>query len=118
MAIPSVGSLINSCSNRHEQEQEEGEEGEEGAWRRSFLGKGAAIEDVRKIFRFFVIPSPHVTVTNQLILFLSSAFWGPPSPHAHPLRTSYLEAPKRERCTVLDLLPFNILPNSMPCSKI
>ena len=33
-------------------------------------------------------PSPLVTVTNQLILFSSSAFWGPPSPH--PLRTSYV----------------------------
>ena len=30
-------------------------------------------------------------VTNQLTLFLLSAFWGPPSPH--PLRTSYMEAP-------------------------
>ena len=30
-------------------------------------------------------------VTNQLILFLLSALWGPPSPH--PLRTSYMEAP-------------------------
>ena len=28
----------------------------------------------------FFTPSPLVTVTNQLILFLLSAFWGPPSP--------------------------------------
>ena len=35
--------------------------------------------------------TPLVTVTNQLILFLSSAFWGLLSPH--PLRTSYMEAP-------------------------
>ena len=27
---------------------------------------------------YFLTPSPRVTVTNQLILFLSSAFWGPP----------------------------------------
>ena len=32
-----------------------------------------------------------VTFTNQLILFLLSAFWGHPSPH--PLRTSYMETP-------------------------
>ena len=34
--------------------------------------------------------TPPVTVTNQLILFLSSAFWGPPSPthviYGSPLR--------------------------------
>ena len=41
--------------------------------------------------RIFWPPPPLVTVTNQLILSLSSAFWGPPSPH--PLRTSYMEAP-------------------------
>ena len=35
--------------------------------------------------------SPPVTVTNHLILFLLSAFWGPPPPN--PLRTSYMEAP-------------------------
>ena len=39
-------------------------------------------------------PPPFVTVTNQLILFLLSAFWGPPSPH--PMRTSYMEAPLRK----------------------
>ena len=50
---------------------------------------GASIYDVRKTFVFFT-PSPLVTVTIQLILFLSSAFWGPPSPH--PLRTSFMEA--------------------------
>ena len=38
----------------------------------------ASIYDVRKIFGF-MDPSPLVTVTNQLILFLSSAFWGPNS---------------------------------------
>ena len=48
----------------------------------------ASIYDIRNIFRIF---DPPVTVTNQLILFLSSAFWGTPSPHA--LRTSYMEAP-------------------------
>ena len=36
-------------------------------------GLGVSIYDVRKIFRFF-------TVTNQLILFLTSACGGPPSP--------------------------------------
>ena len=35
-------------------------------------------------------PSPLVTYINQLILFLSSAFWGPLSPF--PVRTSYMEA--------------------------
>ena len=44
--------------------------------------------DIRKIFGFF--DTPPLTVTKQLILFLLSAFWGPPSPH--PLRTSYMEA--------------------------
>ena len=29
----------------------------------------------------FLTPSPLTTVTNQLILFLSSAFWGSPYPH-------------------------------------
>ena len=43
-----------------------------------------------KVSDFFT-QFPLVTVTNQLILFLSSAFWGPPSPH--PLWTSYTEAP-------------------------
>ena len=31
-------------------------------------------------FSNFFTPSPLVTVTNKLILFLSSAFWGPPPP--------------------------------------
>ena len=35
--------------------------------------------DVRKIYGFFN-PLLLVTVTNLLILFLSSAFWGPPHP--------------------------------------
>ena len=48
------------------------------------FSKGASIYEVRNFFT----PSPLATVTNQLILFLSSAFWGPP-----PLRTSYMEAP-------------------------
>ena len=39
--------------------------------------EGTSIYDVRKIFGFL---DPLVTVTNQLILFLSSAFWGPSSP--------------------------------------
>ena len=43
------------------------------------------------IFSDFLIPSPLVTVTNQLIVFLSSAFWGPPLPadviYRRPLRT-------------------------------
>ena len=38
----------------------------------------------------FLAPSPLVSVTNRLILVLSSAFWGLPSPH--PLWTSYMEA--------------------------
>ena len=42
-------------------------------------------------FSYFFIPIPLVTVTNQMILFLLSAFWGPPSPH--PLWTSCMEAP-------------------------
>ena len=40
----------------------------------AFFPKGASIYDVRKIFGFFD-PLPLVTVTNQLILFLLSAFW-------------------------------------------
>ena len=44
-----------------------------------------------KFSDFFLPPPPVVTVTNQLILFLSSAFWGQPLPH--PLWTSYMEAP-------------------------
>ena len=40
---------------------------------------GASIDDVRKFFGFLT-PSPLVTVTNQLILSLLSAFWGPSSP--------------------------------------
>ena len=39
-------------------------------------------------FSDFSTPPPLVTVTNLLILFRSSAFWGHPSPH--PLRTSYI----------------------------
>ena len=31
-------------------------------------------------FSDFLTPSPPVTVTNQLILFLSSPLWGPPPP--------------------------------------
>ena len=50
--------------------------------------RGLSLYDVRKIFGFF---DPPVTVTNQLILFLSSAFVGPPSPHT--LWMSYMEAP-------------------------
>ena len=43
-------------------------------------------------FSDFLTTSPLLTVTNQLIVFLSSAIWGhPPSPHL--LRTSYMEAP-------------------------
>ena len=49
---------------------------------------GTSIYEVGKVFGFY---DPLVTVTNQLILFLSSAFWGHPSPH--PLRKSYMEAP-------------------------
>ena len=49
---------------------------------------GASIYYVRKIIRFLT-SSPLVTVTNQQILFPSSAFWGSP----HLLRTSYMEAP-------------------------
>ena len=40
---------------------------------------GASIYDVRKIFGF-LDPFPSVTYRNQLILFLSSAFWRPPPP--------------------------------------
>ena len=43
----------------------------------------------------FLTPSPLVVDRNQLILFLSSAFWDPLYPH--PLRTSYMEAPFRVR---------------------
>ena len=48
--------------------------------------------EVRKIFGFFdpLLP-PLVTFRNQLILFLLSAFCGPPSPL--PVRTSYMKAP-------------------------
>ena len=49
---------------------------------------GASIYDVGNIFGIY---DPLVTVTNQMILFLSSAFWGHPSPN--PLRKSYMEAP-------------------------
>ena len=38
--------------------------------------KEASIYDVRKKIGFF--DTPPVTVKNQLILFLLSAFWGPP----------------------------------------
>ena len=41
-------------------------------------------------FSDFLTPSPIVTVTNQLMVFLSSAFLRTPP---HPLRTSYMEAP-------------------------
>ena len=41
-------------------------------------GFGASRYDVRNIFGFF--DPPLVTYKNQLILFLMSAFWGPPSP--------------------------------------
>ena len=41
--------------------------------------KGRYLYDVRKIFEFFA-SLPLVMYRNQLILFLSSAFWGPPSP--------------------------------------
>ena len=41
--------------------------------------QGASTYDVRKIVGFFY-PFPLVTVTNQQILFLLSAFWGPPAP--------------------------------------
>ena len=53
--------------------------------------KGGFLYVVRKNLGFFT-PFPLVMYINQLILFLSSAFRGPPSPH--PLRTSYMEAPK------------------------
>ena len=44
------------------------------------VAKGASIYDVRNIFGFFD-PLPLVTVTNQLILFLLTAFWGSLPPH-------------------------------------
>ena len=37
----------------------------------------------------FFTPPPFVEYTNQLILFLSSAFWGPPSASPHPLDVIY-----------------------------
>ena len=40
--------------------------------------KGASIHDVRKMFGFNPPPSP-ITFINQLILFLLSAFWSPPT---------------------------------------
>ena len=46
-----------------------------------------------QIFLIFWLPLLFVTYINQLILFLSSAFRGPP----HLLRTSYMEAPKARR---------------------
>ena len=52
--------------------------------------RGLLICVIRKNLGFFT-PFPLVRYINQLILFLSSAFRGPPSPH--PLRTSYMEAP-------------------------
>ena len=52
--------------------------------------KRASIYDVRKILQIFFTPSPLVMYRHQLILFLSSAFWGPPS---LSVRTSLLEAP-------------------------
>ena len=76
---------------------------------------GTNTYDVRKFFGFFdPFPPCQCHKSADFVPFI--CFLGTPSPP--PLRTSYLEAPKRERCTVLDLLPFNILPNSMPCSKI
>ena len=44
--------------------------------------------DVRKISGFFVPLLPLFTYRNQLILILSSAFWGP-----NPVRTSYMNVP-------------------------
>ena len=46
----------------------------------------------------FLTPSPLVTNRNQLILFLSSACWGPSIPHA--VRTSYKYGPFRRRLVV------------------
>ena len=46
-------------------------------------------------FSDFLTPSPGsplVTVTNQLIVFLSSAFWGPPTPSAYVINGSPLNA--------------------------
>ena len=70
------------------------------------MPKGGSIYDVRNIFGFFY-PSPLVTVKNQLILFLLSAFWGPPGPpppthcglplSPHTLRTSHMEVPEPHR---------------------
>ena len=58
------------------------------------LNKGGSIYDVRKIFVFFD-PLPPVTVTNQLILFISSAFGDPlPSTHSHCGRHIW-KSPKR-----------------------
>ena len=45
----------------------------------STSGKGRYLYDVR-IFLDLLTPSPLVNYINQLILFLSSAFWGPPTP--------------------------------------
>ena len=45
-------------------------------WKR---GRGTSIYDVHPISGLLT-PSPLVTVSNQLILFLSSSFWGPPPP--------------------------------------
>ena len=46
----------------------------------STTGKGTSIYEIRKIFGFFLPLAPLATVTNQLILSLLSAFWGPPPP--------------------------------------
>ena len=53
-------------------------------------GGGRGLQNIwrPKNFRIFLTLSPLVTLTNQLILFLLSAFWWPPPPH--PLRTSYI----------------------------
>ena len=53
------------------------------------------IYDVRKIFLFFL--PPPVTVTNQLIVFRSSAFWGPhlPPPTADVIYGSPLRVKRR-----------------------
>ena len=49
----------------------------------------AAVRGLPYIMSAKFFDPPHTEII--LILFLLSAFWGPPSPH--PLRTSYMEAP-------------------------
>ena len=57
-----------------------------------FRTKGRYLYDVRNIFGS-LDPSPSlVPYINQLIVFLSSAFWGPPFPH--PVRRSYKYRPQ------------------------